>query len=175
MGNNGYQKLILPAYILFAVALYPQIAGRGPSIGYVYPAGGQQGSVIQIAVGGQNLQDVLNAYITGDGVIVKKVVHISPLNARQRQELQRRINNLRRKYRGLPPEPSKTSPQEPPIKFPPHPLLENLDNLTPKQLQKVVEIFLMPFRRLQRKISIQEIVLVDIEIIPSATPGNREL
>ncbi|MCM8830482.1 MAG: PPC domain-containing protein, partial [Candidatus Omnitrophica bacterium] len=32
-----------------------------------------------------------------------------------------------------------------------------------------------PFRRLQRKVSIQEMVLVDIEITPTATLGNREL
>lgn len=176
MGNNGYKKLIVFIYILFAVAVYPQIPGREPSIGYIYPAGGQRGSVIQVTVGGQNLKDVSDVYITGDGIIIKKIVHIPPLNSRQRQELQRRINDLRRKYRGLPPEETPPpSPEEPPVTFPPHPLLENLDNLTPKEIEKVVNIFLTPFRRLQRKISIQEMVLVDMEILPFATLGNREL
>ncbi|MCM8776970.1 MAG: PPC domain-containing protein [Candidatus Omnitrophica bacterium] len=175
MGNNEYKKVIVFVYLLLVVSVYPQMTGRDPSIGYVYPAGGQQGSVIQITIGGQNLQNVSDAYITGDGIIVKKVVHIPPLNSRQRQELQRRINNLRRRYRGLPPESPAPSPEEPPITFPPHPLLENLDNLTPKEIEKVVDIFITPFRRLQRKISIQEMVLVDIEIYPSAPLGNREL
>ena len=37
-------------------------------IGYVFPAGGRQGSVVQVAVGGQYLKNATNAYVSGTGV-----------------------------------------------------------------------------------------------------------
>ncbi len=182
MGNNGCKKvmvkhLILFFFLLLVVNVYPQMAGRETSIGYVYPAGGRQGATIQITIGGQNLQGVSNAWITGGGITVKNVIYVPPLNARQRQELLKRIEEIRKKVRGVSSETSKQQPssEEPPITFPPHPLLQNLENLTPKEIKKVVDIFITPFRRLQRKVSIQEMVLLDIEISPDAKPGNREL
>ena len=48
-----------------------------PHIGYVYPAGGRQGAVFQVAVGGQYLNNATNAYISGPGVQAA-VVDYSP-------------------------------------------------------------------------------------------------
>jgi len=182
MGNNGYKKVMIKILILFfftlgTINIYPQMAGRETSIGYVYPAGGKQGSIIQITVGGQNLQGVSGALITGEGITVKNVIYVPPLNSRQRQELLRRIEEIRKKSRGITSETPAQQPssEEPPITFPPHPLLQNLENLTPKEIKKVIDIFITPFRRLQRKVSIQEMVLLDVEISPDAKPGNREL
>ena len=42
-------------------------AGEPPHIGYVYPAGGQVGTVFEILVGGKNLKDAFSANITGAG------------------------------------------------------------------------------------------------------------
>ena len=38
-----------------------------PRIGYACPAGGRQGTVVQVAVGGQYLNNATNAYVSGDG------------------------------------------------------------------------------------------------------------
>jgi len=48
-------------------------AGTGPHIGYVYPAGGMRGTVIQAAVGGQYLSGVTGAEVSGAGVKVKLI------------------------------------------------------------------------------------------------------
>jgi hypothetical protein len=39
-------------------------------IGYVYPAGGQQGTTFPIRLGGQGLADVSDLVVTGEGVSV---------------------------------------------------------------------------------------------------------
>ena len=38
-----------------------------PHIGYVYPAGGRQGTTFQVVVGGQFLDGVNDACVSGDG------------------------------------------------------------------------------------------------------------
>ena len=48
-------------------ALGPRPA-PAPHIGYVYPAGGRQGAMFQVAVGGQYLNNATNAYVSGAGV-----------------------------------------------------------------------------------------------------------
>ena len=46
----------------------PGAALQAARIGYVYPAGGRQGATFQVAVGGQFLDGVTNAYVSGAGV-----------------------------------------------------------------------------------------------------------
>ncbi|NQT86432.1 hypothetical protein HQ560_06680, partial [bacterium] len=50
-------------------------AGETPHIGYIYPAGGRQGAVVEATVGGQYLRGVREAYISGKGVQVKVLKH----------------------------------------------------------------------------------------------------
>ena len=190
--------LVLLTCFLCAGVAMGQMMNREPSIGYVYPAGGQKGSVVHMTVGGQNLRGVSAAYVSGQGVNTVSITYVPPLNGQQRKELQRRLEEIREKRRGIVPgrganpsateEKGESKPQdsskvnaeaisqpEKPVVLPDHPLLRDLENLGPRDLKKVVDIFLMPFRRLQTKPSIQEMVLVDIQIEPDAQPGNREL
>lgn len=60
--------LVTAALLLGALAAWGQQAARVPHAGYVYPAGGQQGAILQVTVGGQNLQGVSAALISGEGV-----------------------------------------------------------------------------------------------------------
>ena len=48
------------------VVLWAQ--SRAPHIGFVYPAGGRQGDTFQIEIGGQYLDGVTGAYVSGGGV-----------------------------------------------------------------------------------------------------------
>ena len=41
-------------------------SARGQYIGFVYPAGGQQGSTVQIKLGGQRLTGCRGAVVTGE-------------------------------------------------------------------------------------------------------------
>jgi len=166
---NRKAAVSLPAIMVFGLcALRVQGLVVESSTGYVYPAGGQQGTVVHVTVGGQNLRGVAGVYFTGEGVSAENIIHVPVLNSRQRQKLQEKVRELQRKHRGLPPEqrtvpaakegakvdkpvqPAKTSAEpEKPVTFPLHPLLQRLDDLNPQELKKVVEIFLAPLRRQQ--------------------------
>jgi hypothetical protein len=50
------------------LTLAPAALAQRSGIGYVYPAGGQQGTTIQVTVGGDNLEGATGAYISGAGI-----------------------------------------------------------------------------------------------------------
>ena len=59
---------ILTAFgILLAATAWGETASKGPHIGFLYPAGGQQGTVIHIAAGGQFLRGAAGVHITEIG------------------------------------------------------------------------------------------------------------
>jgi len=91
-----------------------------PHIGYLYPAGGQRGSVAQITAGGQFLRGATDVYVSGKGVHASVIEYIRPtgnINKEQRDLLQKRLNELREKQ--LAELPGKDS-------SPPMPTEENL-------------------------------------------------
>ena len=64
-------------------------AARGqqpaPHIGYVYPAGGRQGTDFQVTVGGQFLNGVNRAFVSGAGVQATLVEYLKPLTPQRAQ------------------------------------------------------------------------------------------
>ena len=62
-----WQRLLTGIFL----GLIPFPAGAQPAsprIGYVYPAGGQQGTTFVVTVGGQHLADVASATLSGQGI-----------------------------------------------------------------------------------------------------------
>jgi len=71
---------------------------REPHIGYLYPGGGQQGTVIQITAGGQYLGGATEVYVSGQGVHASVIRYVRPLRnlqKEQRQLLQKRLREVR--------------------------------------------------------------------------------
>ena len=71
-----------------------------PQIGYLYPAGGQQGTVIHIAAGGQFLRGATDVYISGQGVRASVIKYIRPLRNLQKEQrdlLQKRLKEVQAK------------------------------------------------------------------------------
>ena len=67
-------------------------ATNQPGIGYLYPAGGQQGTTVNVIAGGQFLKGANDVYITGEGVTAKVIKYYRPeirLRKDQRQYLQK--------------------------------------------------------------------------------------
>jgi len=165
---------------------------RDPHIGYLYPAGGRQGTVVQITVGGQFLRDVNYVHISGEGVsgsLDRYLGRMKPLNNDQQGELRKRINEARQKFqarpaaggqrpeqRQQPPPKDANKPAEankPPVTLPVHPLILNLDKLSQKGLQKVADEFLA--NRNPSSMAISELVTIEIKIDANALPGEREI
>ena len=72
-------------------------AQNTPRIGYVYPAGGQRGTTLQIVVGGQFLDGAVIAYFSGAGIQATVVEHTKPLTQREFNELRDKLKVLQEK------------------------------------------------------------------------------
>jgi hypothetical protein len=195
MTKRTLKRLLIAVLTLYASNAWGASNERGPHIGYLYPAGGQEGTVFKVTAGGQFLKDVNSVYVSGKGIhgsVKQYIGRVKPLSPDQRRELQRRLNELRQKRQGasgkpLPqkqdsnrPDANKPSDANEPgdmnmaaVMLPDHPLLRNLDKLSPKGLQKVTEEFLS--NRFPASAQISEMVIIEITIDPNTEPGDREL
>lgn len=71
-----------------------------PYIGYVYPAGGQQGTTFQVKLGGQGLEGVDGVIVTGTGVSAKIGAYYPKLGPQEIQLLREQLRELQRKRGG---------------------------------------------------------------------------
>lgn len=104
MRGKGFWCSRVGVYLVFGVctlvfALAPAWAQqqRQPRIGYIYPAGGQQGATAQVVVGGQFLNDVTNAFVSGTGVKAVVVEFNRPMNQGQFNQLRDRMQELQQR------------------------------------------------------------------------------
>lgn len=92
--------LIFAILLLCVATAWGQQVVSEPHVGYLYPAGGQQGSVVQITVGGQFLRGAVEVHISGQGVrgsVIKYMPPLRNINADQRKLLLARLKELRDK------------------------------------------------------------------------------
>jgi hypothetical protein len=203
MRYNTYRIAI--GIILCVGSASAQPSSRAPHIGYAYPAGGQRGTEVTVTAGGQNLRGVREVIVSGDGVraeVVGFCPSLINLGADERMEIQRRFREALtariEEQTGKPlPRPQINTPDKPkvpapeastkpnadpaatpapnPVKIPAHPMLDNLDK---KSLRELIHLrmTLFPDRvKLQMNRQLSEGVLLNITIAPDAKPGNREL
>jgi hypothetical protein len=185
-----------------AIVVYGQTASRDPRIGYVYPAGAQQGSVVLLTVGGQFLRGATEVYVSGDHVTASVVKYCKPINnlqKEQRQLIQSRLTDVREKRmaelsaqtsprRGRSTRktsnqatPAATTPKKTPastgkkVTMPDHPLLYDLDSCSLRELAHIANIILAPRQKKQPNRQISELMIVEIHVGPKARIGQREL
>ena len=91
----------LPAAALALAALFLPAAAQaqpaGPRIGYVYPAGGKQGSTFQVVAGGQALTGATNVYVSGSGVQAAVLEYVRPLTQKEFMDLKEKLKDLQEK------------------------------------------------------------------------------
>jgi len=200
-------SLVIQSSLFFilglCVAAWGQSSTSQPQIGYLFPAGGQRGTVIQITAGGQILRGANQVYISGDGVRAKVVKYIRPLRNIQREQrelLQARMKEVRekrlaelpikyrprskpvrrrktedRKQKTEDGEQKKEAEKTPEVKLPDHPLLENLDDKSLRELAHIQSMLFFPRTKLQINRQIAEMVIIEVTIDADAKPGKREL
>ncbi len=124
-----------------------------PHAGYVYPAGGRQGATLDITLGGQNLLNANNAYISGDGVTVSVAEYRRPMNGNEANTLREEMQALNKKRQEKP------------------------GSLTAEERARLEEIRLKLLKFIPRPAnpSIAENLTLHVEIAPNAAPGAREL
>jgi hypothetical protein len=85
--------------VMFVTTAWGQSTNRNPKISYLYPSGGQQGTVFHITAGGQYLRNATEVYISGHGVRASVIRYYKPLRniqKDQREELKNRFKTLRK-------------------------------------------------------------------------------
>ncbi|MBU0640045.1 MAG: PPC domain-containing protein [Planctomycetes bacterium] len=195
------QRVVLVAVTLCVAEVSGQVGQREPRIGYLVPGGGQQGTVSRILVGGQSLRGAKDVYVSGQGVHASVVHYYRPLRnlePEQREELARRMRaaiakrwaELAEQGRVDPTPPWRElggrlpgrakaakkddSSEEEVVKLPDHPLLDNLEDKSLRELLHVRRE-LLNLRKRQPNAQIAESVLVEVAIDADAAPGDREL
>ncbi len=184
---NKCVMIVVLCGVLSAAAAAQQAQARIPQIGYLYPAGGQCGTVVRVIVGGQFLRGPSAVHITGTGIQAEIIQYLPPariLNRPQRQELQRRIDAVRdRRQAEESPKAGTEKASEHPdsiameseVSLPDHPLWYDLESKSLGELAHIASVLSIPRSRLQRNRQLAESVLIDITINADAPAGDREL
>ena len=181
------------AVILCAVGSGAQSGERIPHIAYLYPAGGQQGTTVEITVGGQFLGGVKDVYVTGTGIQASVVKFARPLNNNEMKELRRELNQSMRQQQmdemeknlgismntndkafepGKPPREDKTEPE---VTLPvDHPMIQKLEAMSPAELKHWTEQYALTNQK-QVNSQLADMVILRLTLDPDASPGEREL
>jgi hypothetical protein len=117
-----------------------------PRIGYVYPAGGRQGTTFQVTIGGQRLEGAAAISVSGGGVQAKVLEYAKPLTPKQATDLRERLQELQKKDK---------------------------DAEVRKEIADIVKR-LLAFRS-KAGPAIAETVTVEISLAADAAPGDRQL
>jgi hypothetical protein len=120
-----------------------------PYIGYVYPAGGQQGSTYQSKLGGQGLDDIQAVIVSGAGVEAKVVEYYRRLSPQEMTLLREQLNALKR------------AP----------------DNKSEENQKRIAQIEKRMSEYVNRpaSVSISSLAVLEFTIAPDAEPGEREM
>lgn len=93
---SGFRRIPAPALALLLAAASPLWA-QDQHIGYVYPAGGQQGTTFPIRLGGQRLADPVGLAVTGEGVSARLVDYYRVLDNQELTMLDQQLKELKKK------------------------------------------------------------------------------
>lgn len=88
-------QLAVAALVATFVCAPPVWAQRGqPRVGYVYPAGGQQGTTFEAVIGGQFLPSIDAVIVSGVGVSAEPVELVKPITTRELNDLRIQVDEL---------------------------------------------------------------------------------
>jgi hypothetical protein len=154
--------------LVTVMAMVPAVMAQQPSprIGYVYPAGGRQATTFQVTVGGQLLETVTDAYISGGGVEATVIDHSKPLTPQQFNTLRDQLKELMQKKAaaGKIPGHGRASSST-------QPAWTADDDKTVADIRKKLA---NPPKR-QGNPAIAETVTLEVTVAADAEPGEREL
>jgi len=136
---------VLGILVLIAPAVQAQQAA--PHLGYVYPAGGRQGTTFQVKIGGRSLDGATDVSISGGGIEAKVIEQDKPLTQQQINTLREKLQELTKKGR---------------------------DTATLKEMAAIRDQISASLKRLANP-ALAETASVQITIAPDAGLGEREL
>lgn len=156
------RRQALPLAVTVAAFVSPLAAQPVPHLGYLYPAGGRQGAIVQVRAGGQFLNGASRAYISGDGVEIKEVQFIKPPTGPEIQFMREEMQKLNQKRAASFKRPAAGTPKVVFTAADQRRVDELRDKLEENQRRPYIP-------------AIVDKVLLQIAIAPDATVGPRKL
>lgn len=143
---------VLAATAVMALAAPKVKAQSRPYMGYVYPAGGQQGATFAVKIGGQSLDNVTGVIVTGGGVSAKVDRCFSRIGPQEITLLRDQLRELKAAQKAAKaPDPA-------------------TDDLIARIEKRIGEYCQRP-----ASAALSGLVFLDFTIAKDATPGKREL
>lgn len=153
----NFVKCLLTGIVYTAVYIAVNAQEISPHIGFVYPAGGKQGTTVEVIVVGQFFRGVTNVYVSGKGVEASIIDYIAPITQKEAQLLRERLQELlKKKAQG-----GRTKK-----------MLTEAEQREVEEIRKKLANFIPP-KELNPALS--ETVKLLVKISPDAEPGEREL
>lgn len=125
-------------------------AQQRPYVGFVYPAGGQQGTTFRVTLGGQGLDGVNRAWVCGDGVQARVLEYNRPLNNQEIEVLKEQLSELKNQSSPMP------------------------DHAVTSLVSKIEKVIRENVTR-PASVSIANLVVAEVSICRDAAPGAREI
>ena len=141
--------------LLTALAIC-SIAHAQGYIGFVYPAGAQRGTTTKIRVGGQRIDIVQGAIVSGSGVKARLLEYHAQLQAQASNELRAQLRELQQAAKAKQKKGEKLDPVSQKI-------MENIE-------RRFAEMETFPANR-----AIVNLAFLEVTVAPDAEPGPREI
>ena len=159
--------------------LAPAARAQRPYIGFVYPAGGQQGTTAQIRLGGQGMEQVSGILVSGTGVTVQSFECLRRLENQDVTLLNDQLKDLKRA------QPATNAMMAAPMMAAETPMMAmQAMGQTTAALEKnttTTNLIMVIEKRVRESVqnpacaAIASLTLVEIEIAHDALPGEREI
>jgi len=163
-----------------------------PYIGFVYPAGGQRGTTFQVRLGGQRLDGLEGAVVSGQGVKARLVEFRKRLGNQERRLLQEQLKDLRSRLKKKPYKGKKPAGKDKPAMMemmaetmmsgemmgsgkPAKGEPPALKDKAARELMDRVQARLDDYCNRPADASLADIALVEVTVAPDAKPGRREI
>jgi len=166
------QTLLCLAALLTVPAARAQ--HKDAHIGYIYPAGGRQGSTVEVTIGGQYLNGVTNVVVSGGGVRATSFRYIKPLKQNERNELNQKLRAVQKKrQQQARKKGGKGGGGVELEKIPPDVRDIQVEKLSLKGIAQVRKLLNDPKK--QPNAQIAELVILRLKLAANTPPGAREL
>ena len=163
----------------------PRAQQPDPRIGYVYPAGGQQGTTFQVVVGGQRLKGLTEAFISGGGVQAVMLDRVRPLTQqefREYLELKTKVDALEAKRLAAPQAGKPAKPRDEKGKAPAAAAGETVwtpedTKLLADTKRKLAALIQKPAGSIRKAPTpaLSDILVAQVTVAADAEPGPREI
>jgi len=152
---------------LLPALLSAQQVSKDPHVGYIYPAGARQATTQQVVIGGEFLDGVTEAIVSGAGVHATVIEHLKPIAAGQANRLREAMQELRdRRNEAMGRGPASTrSATHPAATWTPE----------DENLLDEIRMKLSSFVRKPSSAAIAETVIAQITVDADAPLGRHEL